>query len=105
MQEIINNDVQFNHTEFDNISNHAKDLILQLLNKNPTERITCSDALNHEWFRTLTIKEPTSNSSTRNFKRKANKNRSEQKEGKDKNKIKESLIDKYNSNLDKNISS
>merc|ERR1712032_1612025 len=32
------------------ISKEAKDLISQLLIKNPAQRITCENAMKHEWF-------------------------------------------------------
>lgn len=35
---------------WDNITNSAKDLIKRLLMKDPRQRISLDDAMNHEWF-------------------------------------------------------
>lgn len=40
------------------MSDHAKDLITKLLVKNPENRITLEDALNHEWFKVELTEEP-----------------------------------------------
>lgn len=42
---------------FNKISNEAKDLIRHLLLKNPNDRLTAEEALNHSWFKKLKIKE------------------------------------------------
>lgn len=42
---------------FNRISNEAKDLIRHLLLKNPDNRLTAEEALNHPWFKKLKIKE------------------------------------------------
>lgn len=42
--------------QFENISNEAKDLITNLLQKNPSKRFTASKALDHAWFKKLEIR-------------------------------------------------
>ena len=37
---------------FTNLSNNAKDLIIRLLQYNPSQRITAAEALSHPWFKT-----------------------------------------------------
>jgi serine/threonine protein kinase len=32
------------------ISDEAKDLLMKLLEKNPSQRISCENALNHHWI-------------------------------------------------------
>ena len=43
--------------EFDNISESAIDLIQKLLVLNPEKRLSAEEALNHQWFKDLKIKE------------------------------------------------
>ena len=52
-KKIKNCEWNFEHEEFETISPECKDLISQLLVKDPQERITGLDALNHEWFKTI----------------------------------------------------
>merc|ERR1712204_122532 len=42
--------VQMVDAHWQKISKEAKDLISQLLIKNPAQRITCENAMKHEWF-------------------------------------------------------
>lgn len=42
--------VKFNHREFSNVSDSAKDLIKRLLNRDINSRYTCYQALDHPWF-------------------------------------------------------
>lgn len=43
--------VRFRPTEFASVTEQAKDLILGLLERDTTKRLTCSEALNHLWFK------------------------------------------------------
>jgi len=45
--KVRNSVVRFHHKEFDDVSEHAKDLIAKLLTKNKKERYTCIEALKH----------------------------------------------------------
>ena len=38
------------YEETERISHQAKDIVAKLLNKNPHERISAAEALQHEWF-------------------------------------------------------
>lgn len=49
---ITNKVIKFNQEEFDKISGSAKFLILKLLEKDPSKRISAEDALNHPWIDT-----------------------------------------------------
>ena len=40
----------FDHAEFDAVHPSAKNLISSLLKVDKTERLTCGQALQHEWF-------------------------------------------------------
>jgi serine/threonine protein kinase len=40
----------FKHSEFDDVSHLAKDLIRKLLEKNVKRRLTTEKALKHPWF-------------------------------------------------------
>jgi serine/threonine protein kinase len=42
--------VTFREYEWDNVSQEAKDLILKLLEKDPSKRLTCDEALESKWF-------------------------------------------------------
>jgi len=46
------NSVSFQASIFDHTSEHAKDLILRMLDKSSTKRISISNALKHEFFDT-----------------------------------------------------
>lgn len=48
--DIITRDVRMSSPYWDNVSHHAKELILGLLDKNPITRITAETALNHPWI-------------------------------------------------------
>ncbi len=48
---IIKSKLEFDDEEWGNISGDAKDLISQLLTKDPKTRVKVSDALNHIWFK------------------------------------------------------
>jgi len=47
---ILRQNVQMVDAHWQKISKEAKDLISQLLIKNPAQRITCENAMKHEWF-------------------------------------------------------
>lgn len=49
-KRIRSNAVSFHAAVFSNCSDDAKDLILKMLNKTPSERINISDALKHRFF-------------------------------------------------------
>jgi calcium-dependent protein kinase len=48
--QILNCDYSFEYPEFNGISSEAKDLISKLLTVNPNERLSASQALEHEFF-------------------------------------------------------
>ena len=56
-KEIFNaikkNDVVLVEEDWAGISKIAQDLVTQLLEKNPKLRITCAEALKHDWFKIL----------------------------------------------------
>lgn len=43
--------IDFNQPQFNDVSREGKALIQALLEKNPKKRITCAQALEHEWFK------------------------------------------------------
>mmetsp|Transcript_25374 Transcript_25374/g.21250 ORF Transcript_25374/g.21250 Transcript_25374/m.21250 type:complete len:93 (+) Transcript_25374:747-1025(+) len=47
---IQNDPLHFNHFEFNYVTKEAKDLINQMLVKNPTKRIGISEILGHNFF-------------------------------------------------------
>ena len=54
---IRKDDLDFVEEDWEGISSTAKDLITNLLQKNPNERITCAEALKHQWFEVLNMNE------------------------------------------------
>ena len=50
-KNIQNNKVDFSGSDWSKISKEAKDLILKLLEKNPNNRISAFDALQHPWIK------------------------------------------------------
>ncbi|CAD8066848.1 unnamed protein product [Paramecium sonneborni] len=48
-------DVDFSFSIFDHVSSEAKDLIKNLLIKQPKKRITCEKALEHQWFKNMKL--------------------------------------------------
>ncbi len=61
---INNKEINFSIKPFDTTSEELKDLILKLLKKNPNERLTAQEALNHPWFTKNKTKEKLSYLST-----------------------------------------
>ncbi|CAD8059692.1 unnamed protein product [Paramecium primaurelia] len=51
--QIKYSDVDFSFSVFDHVSSDAKDLIKNLLIKQPKKRITCEKALEHQWFKNM----------------------------------------------------
>lgn len=49
-QRIRDAGYHFEHEEFQQVSEEAKDLISRLLVTNPLDRLTASEALQHPWF-------------------------------------------------------
>jgi len=49
---VIKGEFHFNHDAFKMVSNECKDLIVHLLEKNPKNRYSAEDALNHKWIKT-----------------------------------------------------
>ena len=47
---VKNGQFSFDHKEFAEVHGSAKDLISRLLTVDKTKRITCSEALEHQWF-------------------------------------------------------
>ena len=43
--------INFNPKEIENISEEARDLLKGILNKDPTKRLTCAQILNHPWLK------------------------------------------------------
>jgi serine/threonine protein kinase len=50
LQMILDDEVSFNPDYWSEVSKEAKDLILKLLEKDPTKRLTAKDSLKHKWF-------------------------------------------------------
>jgi len=50
MYNIMERDIVFNASIWDERSDSSKDLIQKLLTKNPDDRITIEEALDHPWF-------------------------------------------------------
>lgn len=51
-QKIVSKDPDFRHANV-NVSNDCKDLIIKMLQKNPSKRISVQDALQHPWLRNI----------------------------------------------------
>lgn len=51
IEEVKKGSVSFSESVWSQISTRAKDFLLQLLNKNPSERISAFQALQHPWLR------------------------------------------------------
>ncbi|CAD8056924.1 unnamed protein product [Paramecium primaurelia] len=51
--KIKHSDIDFSFSVFEHISQDAKDLIKNLLIKQPKKRITCEQALEHQWFKNM----------------------------------------------------
>lgn len=54
-QCVLSADVEFEGEEWEAVTNTAQDLISKLLVKNPAERITAAEALQHPWFEGLNL--------------------------------------------------
>ena len=52
-EKIVNDDIEFDDEEWEVRSKKVKDLISSCLKKEPEERITIDDFLNHPWFKKL----------------------------------------------------
>jgi serine/threonine protein kinase len=52
-EKIVNDDLEFNDEEWEVRSKRVKDLINSCLKKEPKERITIDEFLNHPWFKKL----------------------------------------------------
>ena len=50
-QKTLEGSYSLNDKRFKQVSDKAKDLITQLLETEPDERISLDDALKHEWFK------------------------------------------------------
>ena len=50
-EKIVNDDLEFDEDEWENRSRKVKELISSCLKKNPEERITIEEFLNHPWFK------------------------------------------------------
>jgi calcium-dependent protein kinase len=48
--KIINNEISFNKEKWKNVSSNAKDFIKRCLNKNPSNRLSTINAIDHSWF-------------------------------------------------------
>lgn len=51
MEKVKIGKYSFKHEVFENVSDEAKDLIKKMLTKNPVKRLSCEEALQHEWFK------------------------------------------------------
>jgi serine/threonine protein kinase len=47
---ILDNEISFNPDYWSEVSKETKDLILKLLEKGATKRLTVDQAINHPWF-------------------------------------------------------
>ena len=61
VKSVLKGFVSFGNDVFKSVSSDCKDLILKLLTKNPKDRITVREALNHNWFNvSINLKKPLS---------------------------------------------
>ena len=49
--KILQAKITFKQKEWNSVSEEAKDLVMQMLTREPKKRITASKAINHEWFK------------------------------------------------------
>ena len=59
-EKILNSPLQFRDKVFNSTSSEVKELIKNLLDKNPKTRLTATEALTHPWFKKFKIKEKVS---------------------------------------------
>ena len=50
LQKILNHEIKLSENHWQKVSGDAKDLLLRLLEKDPSKRISAGDALKHPWF-------------------------------------------------------
>lgn len=50
LKDIQNSEILLNHAVCENLSEGAKDLIRKMLVKDPTQRISAAEALQHSWM-------------------------------------------------------
>ena len=50
LKKVVEGEVKFEYPPFKTSSDDVKDLILNLLIKDPSKRFTSGDALNHKWI-------------------------------------------------------
>jgi len=50
MKNVLKGKYEFKKMKWTGISDEAKELISEMLIKDPADRISAEDALNHEWF-------------------------------------------------------
>ncbi len=55
LTNVIKASYDFNYTEFDDISDNAKDLIARLLVIDKRDRLTATECLDHPWLRVRTF--------------------------------------------------
>ena len=53
LKKIVNDDLEFDEDEWEVRSKRVRDLITSCLKKEPEERITIDEFLNHPWFKKL----------------------------------------------------
>lgn len=49
------NDANLKFDRFENVTEDAKDLIASMLEKDPDDRISVEDALQHQWFKIINL--------------------------------------------------
>ena len=50
VHKITHDEPDMKEDEFEGVSDEGKDLLLKMLRKNPSERPTPTECLNHAWF-------------------------------------------------------